>query len=575
MLIRAGRDAREVVASIIETYAKERNMSLTRENKERLLQHLLPYMKQSLNIPSTLEIKELSRNLLSEEKHSRIEALLMNSTAEIRKAIYFLFKIKQMGIILSDIPIDPEIVAFSGVKNASIGIYMSWFKEISDGNAARVKRQIGVGLFDICFTVYNAGKEYLHLREMCFKDGSPLVKSFLLVVSMHLDAYRESVYAEEVDSLFAFYIRHNKKMKWVHRLGHLVQEIMLHDEHGSLGTVQFVEKLRESPWTEFLADEVLEKYKKPLSDEVVKWLEGYSIANSFIVENDTKEIWQSFVLLEKEIPVSLSIKTAKQILYIGKTKRILPMLRAQSELCLANIPRDGIFNKEWIGSVYALSQERIKKELFLEYKAYEHLRIIRDVFFLFRSDFAYSLVGLLDHLEECPVDAVSVDEILDGCFGQEAAEFVDVMVQGNELSLVYKETFPYSIIVGNISEILLSGFELFWNLRRVIYSVCKMYKNSRTPATFALACRAGEIEYYYFEKVVHALWSFKDLPEEILYNPEKISKKIEDMLCHLISTCKETCTLSILHKIQEVLLQPVTSHNIHIIDNLLQRITSE
>ncbi|EIJ94311.1 hypothetical protein NEPAR06_2132 [Nematocida parisii] len=601
MLITTGRSVREVVADIIETYSKERRLNLTKENKEYLLRYLLPYTKQSLNIPSTHEIKELSEVLLHEQDHRKIEALLVNSTVEIRKAVYFMLKIKKMGLILSNTTVDSEEMAFSVIKNASVGIYMSWFKDIADGNGSRLKNLIPVGLFDMCFTVYCAGKVYLYLEELCFNKVSPLAQSFFWVVKSHLNAYRESIYTKQVDSMFSFYVKHYERMKWLHRLAHISQEVLMYDEGGMLGgiinknkagadgfivnrkignrnssLIEFIEKLRESPWTESISNEILERYKKPLSDEVIKWMEGYSSDNSFIKENkEERNIWNVFSVVERDIPLSLSINTARNILYIGKTKRILPMLKSFSTLEFSgSIPDSGIFDSEWIDHLHKEAEFKIKSHLFLDYKAYEHLKMIRDVFFLFRSDFAHGLVNLLDG-SEYGVDASAVDEILDGCFGHNVTEFVDVIIGEDGLSLVYKEVFPYNVIFGSISQSILSGFELFWNLRKVICGVFKLYKENKSPSTFLLSTKAGEIEYYYFEKIVHALWCFKDMPEESLYNPGKISKKVEDILYHLINTCKETCTLSILRRIQELLIQPITTHSISAIETLLQRISGE
>ncbi|KAH9387169.1 uncharacterized protein NEMAJ01_2065, partial [Nematocida major] len=142
-------------------------------------------------------------------------------------------------------------------------------------------------------------------------------------------------------------------------------------------------------------------------------------------------------------------------------------------------------------------------------------------------------------------------------------------------SLVYKKVFPYSLVVGGIEEGVQLGFSLFWEIRKTARRLLGLCRENKTPRVFGVACRAGEIEHYFFERVLHTLWDFSGLPEEIMYNPEKLSRKVEGVLYHMVRTCKEGCTLSILQEIQAALDGPDSGQALSTVENLLGRITSE
>ncbi|KAI5190691.1 hypothetical protein NEMIN01_1156 [Nematocida minor] len=625
------RSPRATVSCIVDAYARDHSLILSVEHKNTLIDYLMPYTKLSLYIPSSHEIRTLAKVSLNREDQEKIDEILCNSTAETRKALYFLFKIKNKiganSVSAAANKLDTEEMAMGAVKNASIGVYMSWFREIADGKSEYLRKSIEAGLFDICYTVHRAGEAYLYLTKRTFTEGPESTKPFYTVLKRHLDRYRSRIYSETASDLFSFYIAHNDGMQWIMRLHHLAQEILLYEEKDNEAgcIVEFTNKIIKSPWTERFAEEVLEEYRAPLSDGVVKWMNGCAAVNGFIKEkpqrtieqksrgysgvldkmsikntinrniadsndnmiladgvhestadeNDT--VWSRSVLVEREIPASISKETARQIVYIGRTNRLIPLLNKNNEFHLSTAPADGIFNAQWIAGAYEDAQRMIKHKLFGEFKIHDHLKRIRDVFFLFRNDFSYDLFVSVESLfsSGMSLDSSLVDEVLDRCFGVEMAEFVDVIVKNNNFSLIYKEVFPYNLAVGNIKSMLVEGFDLFWNLRMAIHGIYRMHQENRTAQTCLVAHRAGELEYYYFEKVLRTMWKFKGLPEDVLYNPEKISKKVEDILYHLICTCKETCTLSILQKIRELLKQEVTSSSVSMINNLLQRITPE
>lgn len=647
---------RTAVSGIIDSYAREKGLILSPKHKNMLMEYLIPYTKMSLYIPSSHEIRALARISLQKEDQDKIETLLIDSTAEIRKGLYFLFKIKNRIKPTEINTVKPteteEKDTFTAAKNASIGVYMAWFREIAEGRSDLLKRTIHAGLFDISYSIYKAGEAYLYLSKRHFDESPNSTRPFYSVIKRHLDRYRESIYGERVEDLFEFYTKHMGRMKWLKRLCHLSQEILSYEEStpGTGCIIEFTEKISHSPWTREFAQEVLEEYRRPLSEEIVRWMNGHPTGDSFIREGEGND-WSRFTVVEKEVPPNIPYETAQRILYIGRTRRILGLLgeidragtdekaqpmkagitgtaavdgtavtsqfsgtvqpspgvldrelgysgdlsqdRLNSQQShqghhsslpstaaysstsasssaappiIPDVPNDGIFNRRWIDCLYDRAYSMIRNRLFVAYGVDGHLNRIRDIFFLFRSDFSFDLFLAVSYSYSPSV----IDEVLDRSFGDGVSSFVDVRQNG--FSLIYKEVFPYSLIVGDISGLLESAFELFWNLRMTIYRVLDVHRRNKSPRTYSMAARAGEIEYYYFERVVRTLWSFNTLPGEVLYNPEKISKKVEDILYHLVSTCKETCTVSILQKIQELLQEEMTDTNIKTVENLLMRI---
>ncbi|KAH9387086.1 uncharacterized protein NEMAJ01_2100, partial [Nematocida major] len=417
------RSTRDTVASIIEVYCRDRNIVLSKDRKKALVEYLLPYTKLSLYIPSTHEIKTLSRAALCPESHCKVEKLLLKSTPEVRKAVYFLFKLKETSgaAAESECAVDPEETALGAVKNASIGVYMSWFREIADGKGRLLKKKILPGLFDIAHEVCAAGEAYASLNALCSKHSKACENVFYEALREELGAYRNAIYSEPVDSLFSFYVKHAGKMKWLHRMLHLAQEVSSLPENCGPQIVQFAEKMKASPWTQELAQKILRAYKVPLSDSLVKWMQGERTESLFIQEEAV--LWGTPALGESEIPVCIPAGSARRIVYAGRVKRLLHLLGDRGALCLEDAPSEGVFDEKWVLEVYERAKEHVKLRLFSEFGVHRHFKMIRDVFFLFRSDFAREL---LDAVEGEEISPGVVDEVLARCFGEEVAQFVDV-----------------------------------------------------------------------------------------------------------------------------------------------------
>lgn len=566
------REPGELLRKIIEVYSKEKKVPITQEQKEMLVEYLLPYTQLSFHTPSELEIRTLSASLDSQVRQ-RIEEMLAGSSPEVRKAIYFLFKVQDKLTsrkVLPSVPLDTEKEAHKAAKSAAIGVYLSWFRYIAEGKGNVLKQRIELGLFDICYTVYTAGRAYLHLSKQQAREESEDAKVFYAVVRRHLEKYRDGVYREETGDLFEFAVKNQARMKWISRVCHLAQTFLVFEnEEGSAGCITaFARSLEESPWTEQLAAELFAEYQEPLSGRAGRWLKGEAPQAMFIKELPGKR-WSRFVLVEEDVPPGVGLAAAKQLLYLGKANRLLALIGAGE-------PAGGtpnIFDQAAVAAEHQQVQERVKRLFFAQFQVLEHLERLRDVFFLFREDFANDLflsLSSIRHAEEAPA---VVDEALERCFGSGLDRFIDVVERGPMLGLVYQPVFPYSAVTEGLAELLSEGFEFFWLLRRAIRAVHTFYQRAPKPAeAFAVVSLAKTVEYHYFERVVKEGWRFTMLADGVLYDPEKLSKTVEETAYHLISTCKDSCTLSVLESIVKSEAEPVSQAYL---TDLLQRITCD
>jgi len=569
----------EVLKSLIDVYSEYKGVSITKEQKQVLAEYLVPYMKLSSHVPSETEVKALAA-ALQPEKKKRIEELLKAGTADSRKALYLLLKIKDRApeqSIFCPVRPDSEEVAHQSAKNACIGIYLSWFREIAEGRGKALKLQIDAGLFDICYLIYTSGQAYLYLFDKCEKEDKEGARIFYAVVKRHLDRYREETYREESADLFEFLVKNGRRMKWVLRLCHLAQEFVSfeNEEGGSKCVLRFATSLQRSPWTEELGREVVEEYKKPLSERVARWVQGEPARSIFVKEVPGKA-WGRHVLVEDGVPEDVGIKTAKEIVYLGRARRLLEHLGVdvdRIEGVGSAEPCGSVFDAEETRKRYLKMRETIKSSFFEKYKVIEHLHVIRDVFFLFREDFFNDLFLSLSEITYAEEAPAAVDEALEKCFGEGMERFIDVVKNNTVLSLVYRPVFPYSVLTENISGALAEAFEYFWALRAAIRRVKLVYDSAeRRAELFDLVVLAERIAYFFFEKVTKGFWDFRSLPGDLFYDPEKLSKVLESTCEQLLSTCKASCTLSVLSSI--LTTEPLENSAAQL-RALLQKITYE
>ncbi|KAI5189273.1 hypothetical protein NECID01_0468 [Nematocida sp. AWRm77] len=566
----------DVLRRIIEVYSEEKSVTISKEQQDMLVEYLLPYTKLSFNVPTEMEVQTLASGL-ERTARERVEEMLADGTAETRKALYFLLKIQdklQSKKILPRVRVDPETEAHKAAKSAAIGVYLSWFRELAEGRGNALKQRVDPGLFDICYTVYTAGEAYLYLAGKPGKEESEDAKVFQEVVKKHVRQYRSEIYGEDTADLFDFVVKNGARMKWIARVCHLAQTFLsLESTENSAGCIMgFVKSLQGSPWTEGLAEELLEEYKEPLWGHVVRWIKGDPPVSLFIKEMPGR-LWSRYILMEEDIPPGISTETGRQLVYLGKANRFLGML-AKKTVGEAALEAPDIFNKEAVEAEYRKGQSLIKERFFDKFQIVEHLERVRDIFFLFREDFFHDLVHSFSSVKYADEAPLAVDEALERCFGRGIEQSIDVIVQSPHVfRLVYKPVFPYSVITETVAETLGEGFEFFWKLRKAIHTVTGLYQGAGDRAAFfPLVSTAKNIEYHYFERIVKELWRFDTLAESTLYDPEKLSKTVEDIAHYLVSACTESCTISVLDAIISTDVQnPTPAH----LKDLLQRISYE
>ncbi|KAI5180547.1 hypothetical protein NEOKW01_0851 [Nematocida sp. AWRm80] len=567
----------KVLDEVLVKYIAEKKLNITKEQRELLVDYLLSYTTLSKYIPSEMEINSLASNL-SQEKKSRIENLVKQTTEAGRKALYFLFKVKEMqpqNKHITTRKVDPEGVAIHAAKSACVGLYLSWFREIAEGRGDTLRKQVSLGVFDLAYSIYRAGESYRQIQRVCSKEENPSHKAFYSVIRRHLEQYNEGVYRTKITSMFQFYASNLSRFTWIFRLCHIVQEFLALDgEKNSSGCIlSFIMHLEKSPWTEGLAREISQEYTGPLQERVCKWIRGEP-PNTMFIKEIPGTLWSRYILQPEDLPGTLSLQTAKELLYIGKAQRMLTQLNTDRlDTFLNDLQTERVFDAEWVHVKYTETQRRVKEEYILRHKILEHLNTIRNIFFLFREDFSNSLIKSLSELEHPEMAPAVVDEALERCFGSGIDQMIDIQYANNTLSLVYKSIFPYNFITESISMALAEAFEFFWNMRLAIKKIYRIYHQNRTPHTFYLLSQSKALEYHYYEKIINTLWKFSTLPEDTLYNPEKLSKRVEDIVNLIITLSKETCTLSILQEIITLSIATDPYTYIKLLQSLLQKIT--
>ncbi|KAI5187804.1 hypothetical protein NEHOM01_2380 [Nematocida homosporus] len=572
----------QAIAKLIDLLFAEKKTPLSVKQRQDLLEYLLPYAQISSVVPSENEIRRLAGHL-PESRQEEIDKLLQGSTPETRKALYFLFKAKDRMQVQKRPDggvIDSEDNAHLAAKGACIGVYLSWFRDIAEGKSSRIQAKIDKGLFEICYLIYKSGEAYLYLSKSITQEEEPRTKAYAIVIKQHLAQYRKEIYEVPSKDLFDFYIQHSLRMKHIARLCHVSQEFLsFAEESDSSGCVlELVASLKKSPWTDELATAILTEYRMPLSEAIVQWIRNGVVSGTFIREIGEGE-YRTSVLLEEEIPEDLPLTTAKEILYMGKTSSLLAVLNPEEHKRVLNdlsLLSGGIFNVEGVSQIYQRFQNQIQTQFFGEFKIMAHLQLIRDVFFLFRGDFGLDLMMALAEASSSNEVSVAVDESLERCFGNGPESFVDVVGESTSLSLIYKPVFPYSVVTSSLAPYLTEAFEYFWALRLAIANIQKLHQRYPSPQTFVLALKVSEIEYLFFEQTVQPLWNFQSLSPETLFTPESLTKWVERVAYHLISTCKEACTLSLLQLIiaqTQPSVQPPAKDTLNTTLSLLQKIT--
>lgn len=590
---------------LVDACAQVSGTWISQNEKTSLVECIVPYAKIRPHSPSVLEIKAmLERQSPATQKSlgdllNRFPDTLKNE--EFRKTFYFLLKasgsswthsaaqisarqntnkpfpanqrskpqpepqtqpsealepaIPQKGIIRRHPKMDAasEQAAHKAAKNASIGVYLSWFRDIADGRAGSLKDQIDPGVFDICYMIYIAGEAYTYLQRQTIEEVELAVASVQMnsgelalktVVKEHLRKYREGIYGESSGNLFEFYVLNTPRMKWISRMSHLVQELMglaRESECPEKQIVEYAEKLEHSPWTSSFASRVLQVYKDPLFANVLRWMSGESVSLNFIEKVRGKGFWAEYSIRDSQLPACISQRTSREILYIGKTQRLVSLLNRTvppehwvRDLSL-RLPDDTSGHLD-VSQIYAEAQALLRREYFRKHRVIEHLERLKDIFFLFRDDFSVELGRASTTAKNSRELAALVDEALEKCFGPGVSPFVDVFHEPG-VRLAYRPILPYGVLTEPLGSVLSDAFEFFWQLRRTVRDVHLAYAGTSCLKKYGLVSKAREIEYYCYERVVRGLWNIRALPEEHLSDPEKITKFLEDTTSTLLLHC--------------------------------------
>ncbi|OAG29596.1 hypothetical protein NEDG_00729 [Nematocida displodere] len=552
------REGAGMLQSIVEAYSTHKGRTLTIEQKESLVEYLLPYTRLVPYTPTVTEIRMLATSL-DEGRQAQIERILASSTPEIRKGLYFLFKVRDkiegQKLLSLRVFVDSESTALKAAKNAAIGVYLSWFREIAEGKGSALRSQIEQGLFDICYMIYQTGQAYAYLTAQTAKEEeSESTKAFYSVMREHLETYRNEIYNEESGDLFEFYIVNTKRMKWITRLCHLSQELFSLEGGGRNAgqLINLASELEGSPWTESFSREVLSAYKLPLTARVFSWIKGGGFSGSFIKEVPGR-LWDQYVLVEEDVPTTMGVVSGKEVLYLGKSYRLLALLESESELSYLDAMKNRPFSVGVVHEMYLKTKGVLRREYFEKHQIFEHADLLRDIFFLFRDDFSNDLFRSLSTLRYNDEVPSMVDESLERCFGRRIDLFIDVVESNTSLILVYKPVLPYSIVTEGLVQALSEGFEYFWMLRQALRGADALCKAAEDRvAAFSVLSAMRRVEYHLFERLVKGLWNFRALPENCLYNPSRLSRYLEDTAQLLLRTCKEACPPAVLKSMTDM-----------------------
>ncbi|KAI5172848.1 hypothetical protein NEFER03_1864 [Nematocida sp. LUAm3] len=528
---------------------------------ELLLEYLLPYTKLSYYIPSEMEIKSLASSL-PQEKKEKVEELLRNSRAETRKALYFLFKIKETSLEKKPYRIDAEETAYNSVKSAATGLFLSWFREIYEGRGKYLKNVISPGLFSICYTVYSSGKAYYELEKKAVQESTKRTQTYYMVVRKELDTYRNEIYNDTSKGLFEFYTKNIGRMKKIERLHHLSQKFLSYEESfkGAGCVLSFANSFKGSPWLKDFSQKILQEYKHFFSKQIIKWIKGDVQEETFIKEKTEKGVTK-YIVVEEDIPKELSIQTVQELVYIGKTGRLISSLfpeeytkimrkiettsigcedsiSAYPSHTAVNYQDIGwIFQKDAVTEIFKEIQGVMENSFFVSYKIFYHLQMIRDVFLLFREDFFNELIRNISEKGSLSELSFLVDETIEKCFGRGFEHYVDIVEEENRLILAYIPSSPFTLFTANIKYALSNAFKFFWEVRLSLFHLHEAYLLFPSKDTLHLRMRSLNLQYAIYEEIIGSTWNFENIPTDILYDTERFSSYIEETLQSIIDQC--------------------------------------